>query len=142
MTKQCLIKGEAYKDERGTVSFINAFNMSEVVRLYEIAPKDQLGIRAWQGHRFEKKWFYCISGSFVINIIKLDDFHSPSQDLVPERIVLQSIYPEILSVPNGFVTGIKAIAPNSRLQIFSNFDLGESQQDDYRFPLDQWSAKW
>ena len=57
------IIGDFHKDERGTVRFVNDFDMSQVVRMYCIEPK--LGvIRAWQGQKVETKWFYAAKGSF------------------------------------------------------------------------------
>ncbi len=142
MINDFLIQGDTFTDERGKLRFANTFDMSEVVRFYEILPKDQKNIRAWQGHEFEKKWFHCISGSFVINIVKVDDFEKPSQSLDPMRFEIGSEKPNILAVPGGYATGIKANEPDSRLQVFSNFGLEESSIDDYRYPLEKWSAKW
>lgn len=142
MSNNLLIKGEVFEDERGTLRFVNAFNMEEVVRFYEITPKNQEIIRAWQGHRFEKKWFYCLSGSFVINIVEINDFNNPSDGLIPIRMELDSSKTMILAVPNGFATGIKAVSKNSRLQVFSNASLEESKDDDFRFPMGKWSAEW
>nr|WP_299067430.1 sugar epimerase [uncultured Allomuricauda sp.] len=137
-----LIKGEIFEDERGKLSFANTFDMSEIVRFYEIAPKNQQIIRAWQGHELEKKWFNCLSGSFIINIIKVDSFDNPSDYLAPTRMELNSYTAEILAVPGGFATGIKATSKDSRLQVFSNLGLNESKKDDFRFPLEKWSAEW
>nr|WP_292963295.1 MULTISPECIES: sugar epimerase [unclassified Allomuricauda] len=116
--------------------------MGEIIRFYEIAPANQDIIRAWQGHRYEKKWFYCLSGSFVVNIIEINDFNSPSKNLIPVRMELDSSNPKMLAVPGGFVTGIKATSNNARLQVFSNATLDESKKDDFRFPVDYWSADW
>ena len=58
MVSHKLIKGEQFSDNRGSLNFFNAFDMSEIKRLYEIEPIDDHIIRAWQGHQYEKKWFY------------------------------------------------------------------------------------
>ncbi|PWL39146.1 dTDP-6-deoxy-3,4-keto-hexulose isomerase [Flagellimonas aquimarina] len=142
MINDFLIKGEVFEDERGKLRFINLFDMSEIIRFYEIVPKNQQIIRAWQGHKHEKKWFHCLSGSFIINIIEIDNFSNPSDDLIPTRIVLSSQTPEILAIPNGFATGIMATLENSRLQVFSNFGINESKKDDFRYPLEKWQAEW
>ncbi|WP_222983941.1 sugar epimerase [Flagellimonas meishanensis] len=142
MISDFLIEGDTFMDDRGTLRFANTFDMSEVVRFYEILPKNQDFIRAWQGHQFEKKWFHCISGSFVINLVEIDNFKAPSEELVPVRIELDSFKPNVLAVPSGYATGIRANTPNSRLQVFSNFGLRESSEDDYRYPLEKWSAQW
>lgn len=142
MHNNFLIEGDVFKDDRGTMRFANAFNMDEIVRFYEIAPANQKIIRAWQGHRHEKKWFHCLSGSFVINLVEIDDFKYPSKDLVPKRFAIDATVPQILCVPGGYATGIKASSENARLQVFSNVPLKDSTTDDYRFPLVTWSAIW
>ena len=87
MVSHRLIMGERFSDDRGSLNFFNAFDMSEITRLYEIEPIDSNVIRAWQGHQYEKKWFYCSAGSFVINLIKLDDFETPSSNIVSQRFL-------------------------------------------------------
>ncbi|WP_421811688.1 dTDP-6-deoxy-3,4-keto-hexulose isomerase [Flagellimonas sp.] len=142
MQNDFLITGDTFQDERGEMRFFNTLNMSEIVRFYEISPANQNMIRGWQGHQQEKKWFYCLSGSFVINIIEINDFNKPSDNLTPIRIELDASNPKILAVPGGFVTGIKATSGHARLQVFSNAALNDSKNDDFRFPVDQWPAEW
>lgn len=142
MADHRLIKGDLFEDERGKLRFVNAFDLQEVVRFYEIAPKNVHVIRAWQAHQQERKWFYCLSGSFVINLVQVDCFDSPSDKLVPLRIEIDDSVPQVLCVPGGYATGIKATTEGSRLQVFSNFGLAASKKDDFRFPLEKWEAKW
>ncbi|SNY99639.1 WxcM-like domain-containing protein [Flagellimonas pacifica] len=142
MPENSILKGDAFEDDRGILRFVNSFDMTEIVRFYEIEQKGTQIIRGWQGHKLEKKWFYCLSGSFVINIVEIDDFSNPSEHLIPCRIELDSKSPEILAVHNGFATGIKASTSNSRLLVFSNFGLKDSSNDDFRFPKEKWSAVW
>ncbi|WP_293295416.1 WxcM-like domain-containing protein [Allomuricauda sp.] len=142
MRNNLVIAGDTFQDERGEMRFFNSLNMNEIVRFYEISPANQDIIRGWQGHQHEKKWFYCLSGGFVINIIEINDFNRPSEDLTPIRVELESSNPRILAVPGGFVTAIRATSNNARLQVFSNAALNDSKNDDFRFPIDQWSAEW
>ncbi|TMM53797.1 hypothetical protein FEE95_18030 [Maribacter algarum] len=137
-----LIHGANFSDERGGLNFFNSFEMKEIVRMYEIAPSDTSTIRGWQGHKEEKKWFYCHSGSFVMNLIQIDDFDSPSRIITPERLLLASEKPSILEISGGYATGFKAQEENSKLLVFSNFSLEESKNDDFRFPLGQWPGQW
>lgn len=137
-----LIKGDKFIDERGVLRFFNDFDLSEIVRLYEIAPADTKTVRAWQGHQLEKKWFHCLSGSFIINLIKIDSFVAPSANLVPQKIILNFEESNVLSIPKGYATGIKAAKENSRLMVFSNFNVADSKKDDYRFPVNKWKANW
>ena len=137
-----LIQGASFTDERGKLNFFNALDMSTIVRFYEIAPNDTNTVRGWQGHKDEKKWFYCNTGAFVVNLVKLDNFESPSNLLKPKRLILEENNPCILKISGGYATGFKATEENSRLQVFSNFTLEESKNDDFRFPIDTWEAKW
>lgn len=137
-----LIEGASFSDTRGTLHFCNEFNMSETIRFYVIAPSDTDIVRAWQGHRQEKKWFYCNSGAFIINLIKVDDFENPSRSIVPERFILKAKTPAVLEVTGGYATGLKAMENESKLMVFSNFNLEESKNDDFRYDLKTWQANW
>lgn len=137
-----LVKGDTFSDQRGALRFFNDLDMREIVRFYEISPSDTKIIRAWQGHKKEKKWFYCSTGAFIIQLIKIDSFEEPSDQLETERVILRADHPTILLVSEGFATGIKSLEPGSKLQVFSNFTVEQSKQDDYRFPPEKWKVKW
>ena len=137
-----LIEGANFTDERGGLNFFNEFDMSQIVRMYEISPSSIISVRGWQGHKEEKKWFYCNAGSFIMNLIQVDDFNSPSKTSSPNRFVLDAKKPSVLEISGGYATGFKAQEENSKLIVFSNFSLEESKNDDFRFPLDQWVVEW
>lgn len=134
-----IIRGNIFTDERGGLRFFNGFDMKEVVRLYQISPASPDIFRAWQGHKNEKKWFYCISGSFIVYLVKLDNFESPSAALLPEMIALSVTEPAVLEVPGGYASGIKSTEVGSSLMVFSNFTVEASQKDDYRYAPDYWA---
>lgn len=136
------IQGENFSDQRGGLNFFNNFDMSEIVRMYEIMPSDISTIRGWQGHRNEKKWFYCNSGAFTFNLVKLDDFNALSKTIAPKRFILEAKKPTVLEISGGYATGFKAQTENSKLLVFSNFSLEESKNDDFRFPVGTWAAQW
>ncbi|MDO1514307.1 sugar epimerase [Maribacter confluentis] len=131
--------GAIHTDERGTIKFFNSLDMAEIVRMYEICPASTELIRAWQGHQFEKKWFYCNEGSFNINLVKVADFKASSPLLVPQKIVLESSKPCFLALPGGYATGIRSLEKNSKITVFSNYSLEDSKNDDYRFPVEHWT---
>ena len=137
-----IIQGANFRDERGGLNFFNEFDMSDIIRMYEISPSDTDNIRGWQAHKHEKKWFYCNSGSFIVNLIEVDNFESPSQALVAEQFVLEASKPNVLEITGGYATGFRAKEANSKLIVFSNFSLEESKNDDFRFPFDEWDAEW
>lgn len=133
-----IIKGGTYSDLRGSMRFVNDFRFEDVKRFYFIKHPDTSVVRAWQGHQFEKKYFYPISGSFVLAWVKIDDFNNPSNDLIPEYHILSAVNSEIISVPKGYANGIKALEPNSELMILSDMNLEESTNENIRFPADKW----
>jgi dTDP-4-dehydrorhamnose 3,5-epimerase len=133
-----IIKGGSFTDERGTIRFVNDFCFEDVKRFYFIKHPDTSVVRAWQGHQFEKKYFYPISGSFVVAWVKIDKFENPSDNLIPEYHILSAKNSEILSVPKGYANGLKALEPNSELMIFSDLNLEESVNEKIRYPADKW----
>ena len=136
--KPTIIHGGIFSDERGSMRFVNDFRFEDVKRFYFIKHTDTSVIRAWQGHQFEKKYFYPISGSFIVAWVKIDDFNNPAKDLIPEYHVLSAQNSEIVSVPKGYANGLKALEPNSEIMIFSDMSLDESVKEKIRFPSDWW----
>ena len=66
MSEPILIKGGLSVDDRGSVSFVNDFNFSDVKRFYMIQNHVQGFVRAWHGHKkrqnifmllMEMQWF-------------------------------------------------------------------------------------
>ena len=88
------------------------------------------------------KWFYCHTGAIVVHLIHVDNFEDPSPLLKPKRIILEAKNPMILEISGGYATGFKALEENSTLQVFSNFSLDESKNDDFRYPIEKWDAEW
>lgn len=133
-----IIKGGSFSDSRGNIRFVNDFMFSDVKRFYFIKHPDTSIIRAWQCHQLEKKYFYTITGSFVIAWVKIDDFENPSDDLIPEYHILSAKNSEILSVPKGYANGLKALEPDSEIMIFSDTTLDDSVKESIRYPADKW----
>lgn len=136
--KPTIIKGDHFTDVRGSMRFVNDFQIGDVKRFYFIKHPDTSVVRAWQGHQFEKKYFYPISGSFVVAWVKIDDFENPSEDLIPEYHIHSANNSEILSIPKGYANGLKALESNSELMIFSDMSLEESDRENIRYPSDWW----
>lgn len=136
--KPTIIKGGTFSDERGSMRFVNDFNFTDVKRFYFIKHPNTTFVRAWQAHQFEKKYFYPISGSFVVAWVKIDDFEKPSKNLIPEYHILSVKNCEVLSIPNGYANGLKALEPNSEILLFSDMNLEDSLSENIRYPSDWW----
>ena len=133
-----IIKGGTFTDSRGIMRFVNGFDFPDVKRFYFIKHPDTSVVRAWQGHEIEKKYFYPITGSFIVAWVKIDDFKNPSDDLIPEYHLLSAQNSEILSIPKGYANGLKALEPNSELMIFSDLGVEMSVREKIRYPADKW----
>lgn len=137
-SKPSLIKGNQHSDERGTVSFINDFDLSPVKRMYTIQHPSTTTVRAWQGHKIESKYFKCLKGRFLVAVVAIDDWVSPSENLKPERYILDANNTEVLHIPAGYANGFKALDTDSELLVFSNLDLESAKNDQYRFDENLW----
>lgn len=136
--KPTLIKGDLHIDERGKLSFCNDFDMEEVRRFYIVENADTKVARAWQGHQREQKWFFVISGSFMIGLVEPDNWHSPSLNLPVSTYTLKATDNSVLHIPGGFANGFKALEPHSKMMVFSNFTLEEGRSDHFRFDSSLW----
>jgi dTDP-4-dehydrorhamnose 3,5-epimerase len=136
------IPGAVFEDERGLLTFFNTFDMTAIKRMYQIAPANTTMIRAWQGHKIERKWFYCIQGSFLIQTVAIDDFDAPNAKTEIQKHQLSEKEPKVMHLPGGHASGIQATTPNSVLLVFSDVTLEDSKNDDYRFPVDYWKTEW
>ncbi len=125
-------------DERGSMHFVNDFHFDDVKRFYFIKHPDTRIVRAWQGHQFEKKYFFTITGIFVVAWVKIDNFTNPSFNLIPEYHILSHQNCEVLFIPKGYANGLKALEPDSEIMIFSNLSLEESIKEGIKYPSELW----
>lgn len=136
--KPKIIEGGIFNDERGIIRFVNDFHFEDVKRFYFIKHIDTSVVRAWQGHQFEKKYFYPISGSFVVAWVKIDDFNNPAKNLKPEFYILSVTNSEIIEIPKGYANGLKALEPNSEIMVLSDKSLNDSINEKIRYPANYW----
>jgi dTDP-4-dehydrorhamnose 3,5-epimerase-like enzyme len=130
-----ILVSEAFKDQRGSLYAFPTFNLSEIVRIYSIEPAGTNFIRAWQGHRKERKWFLVNSGSFEFQTIPLADTQYPIEE-GRKTWYLHSCVQQVLAIPAGYLNGFRALEDESRLLVFSDFDLEASKFDHIRYSLD------
>jgi len=133
-----IIEGEIFRDERGQISSLNSFRFPGVERFYFIHHPDVSVIRGWHGHRFEKKWFYCVKGAFTLALVEIDNWENPSLMLQPQIYHLTETRSKIVAVPEGYANWIKAKIPDSVLLVFSGKILAESYADSWRYDKKMW----
>ena len=120
-----IIPGGNHKDNRGTITFNNDFDASAIKRIYTIQNENTSIIRAWQGHKIEKRWFSAIKGSFEIKLIKIENWENPDKNSEVSTIILNDKNLDTLCVPNGYISSIQALEENSKLLAMSDYQLGE-----------------
>lgn len=135
------IVGGQHTDERGTLCFINDFDMTPVKRFYTISHPDTSIIRGWRGHKIEQRWFHVSRGSFEIKLVQIDDWVKPNRNLTQDVFILTSEESTVLHVPVGFASSLRAFEPDSKLIVFADTDIQNTQHDDYLFPVDYFNQE-
>tara|TARA_B110000027_G_C16040778_1_gene265278 strand:+ start:401 stop:850 length:450 start_codon:yes stop_codon:yes gene_type:complete len=135
-----LINVQLSYDDRGELTHCNnfSFQKKKIKRFYQISNHKMNFVRAWHGHKFEKKYILIIQGSLKICTIKIDNWRLPSKKLNKKTFILTEKNPQILYIPGGFAHGTQNLNLNTKFIVFSNFDIKQSLTDDYRFESDYW----
>ena len=126
-----IISGGLSVDDRGSVTFVNDFNFSDVKRFYVVENHRAGFIRAWHGHEKEGKYVFVVKGTALIGTV---DMNSES----PKKYILSDRSPKILYIPPGYANGFKTLEEDTRIIFYSTSTLQDSLGDDIRFPFDRW----
>jgi len=129
-----IILGGSHLDNRGLLSYNNSFDAGVIKRIYVIENKLNF-IRRWQGHKIEQRWFSAIKGEFEIQLIKIDNWDRPNKELEKVTINLSDENLDILHIPAGYLTSVKALIEGARLLVMADYKLGDIK-DDYKFLAD------
>lgn len=133
MTEPKIIEGGVAVDDRGSLTFSNDFDMSEVKRFYMVENFDNNIVRAYHGHLKEAKYVFVPQGSVLIILVKMNGKKIEGK---PVKFFLSSRKPQVLFVPPSYANGFKALEDNTKIMFFSTSTLQESRGDDYRFEWD------
>jgi len=134
-----LISGGRHEDARGTLRFVNDFDMSEVKRFYTISNSAEQPKRGWIMHKRETKWFFPVTGVTKIEVEK------EGGDGQRRSFLLNAAEPAVLQVPPNHWFLIDqspnlqspsppflSTLPSPEVQVFSNCHVGEFPNDDFR----------
>lgn len=133
MEQPKITKGGTHTDERGTVSFNNDFDMSQIKRFYTIQHPDVNVVRAWRAHKIEQRWFSVCRGEFVIKLVEIDNWEKPNRKLPQLVFVLNAGENDVLHVPKGYASSLQATVADSKLMVFADTNIGDVNTDDYLF---------
>jgi dTDP-4-dehydrorhamnose 3,5-epimerase-like enzyme len=135
-----LIKGGIHTDQRGRISFVNDMKFDAIERFYIISNSAENSLRAWQGHKIDNKYFYCVQGTVKVHYVKIDNWESPSKNLKVESMILSAAESNVLHIPEGYANAIESLEVESKLISFSTLPLDRTGEDDVRFDSDMWSV--
>lgn len=127
-----IISGNKHIDERGTLHYVNDFDMSNVKRMYMITPSDVP--RSWRGHMIEQRWFYVVNGSFEIYLTKIDNWEMPDPNLAVETYNLSADSAQVICVPAGYASNFRPLFPESKIMIYADASINSGVSDEYKFP--------
>jgi dTDP-4-dehydrorhamnose 3,5-epimerase-like enzyme len=127
-----IINGGLSVDDRGSVTFVNDFDFSNVKRFYVVENHRCGFIRAWHGHEKEGKYVFVVSGTALIGAVKMDEDSA-------KKFVLSDRNPKVLYIPPGYANGFKTLEENTKIIFYSTSTLQDSLGDDIRFPYDKWN---
>lgn len=130
------IPGGIAEDHRGSIRFVNDFDMTAVKRFYIIENKDTETVRGWRAHRTEQRWFYVLDGSFSLKTVQIDDWERPSPNLPINEKILRKADQQVIHVPVGYGTAFQALEPGSRLLVFADYGIDHAKEDDYTWAAD------
>ena len=133
-----IIQGGSFSDHRGSISYVNDFSFAGIERFYIISNSESNPIRAWQGHKLDAKNFYCISGSFKIHFVKIDNWENPSKDLLVETVTASVSDSKIIHIPAGYANAVESLEKDSKLISFSTLPLSNVSEDDVRYESNYW----
>ena len=123
------------------MDYVNDLDLSIIKRMYFTTNTEVGFFRGWQGHKIESRWFFCVKGSFEVKLVEIDNWDNPSEILESKVYILEEKNPKVLYIPNGYVNGFTSLESDSKLMILSNYKLGETINDDFRFESNNWQTK-
>lgn len=138
MPEPRLIPGGSASDDRGRLYFANEFDLEQVRRFYVVENFANRTVRAWHAHKHERKWVIAIEGAALACCVEVDDWENPSPDLPVHRFTLDATSPAVLEIPAGYANGAMSLLEGTKLLYLSDAALGESLDDDYRYPPRHW----
>ncbi|GAA4146757.1 hypothetical protein GCM10022216_32070 [Sphingobacterium kyonggiense] len=130
-----IIKGGEFQDERGFIRFVNDFDMTSIRRFYILSNSSEKILRGWRGHRTENRWFFSIRGNYKIDVVKIDNWESPSENLEVCSYFLHERDNKVLNIPEGYATLIQSLTSSNELLIFADFNIEHAKEDDYVYDV-------
>jgi len=133
-----VVQGDLAIDDRGSLRFVNDFDLRKYRRFYIVESHRSEFIRAWHGHKVEGKAFVVTRGSALIGAVQIDDWDTPNPEAFVDRVVLSAGKPSVFVVPQGYANGLMTLSADTQVLVFSTMLLADAIGDDFRFPARHW----
>jgi dTDP-4-dehydrorhamnose 3,5-epimerase-like enzyme len=134
-----LIAGGTVTDDRGTLTFVNGFDLSNCCRSYIVTNHAAGFVRAWHAHRREGKYVTVLRGAAIVGAVLIEDWDHLDPNSKVHRYVLSERSPAVLYIPPGYANGAMSLTSDTMLQYFSTSTLDESKGDDVRIDARFWN---
>jgi len=131
-----IIQGGNHHDQRGSIQFMNDFDMSLVKRFYCITNANTEVKRGWRGHKIEQRWFFASHGTFSIKLVRIDNWENPDKHGLITDFTLTDDEIAVLHVPAGYASLIQSKSENASLFIFADHHIAHAKLDDYLYDVD------
>lgn len=122
--------GSKITDDRGHILFNNNIKLEGVKRFYIVGNHQANFIRAWHGHKYERKYITCISGAAIVCYRSLD----PKDEIITRTVL--SPNGTVLEIPPGNYNGWMSLTDDTQLLVLSCSTIEESMADDFRKDVD------
>jgi dTDP-4-dehydrorhamnose 3,5-epimerase len=139
MEEPSVIPGGSAVDDRGVLSFVNDLPVRDFRRFYIVSNHAAGFVRAWHGHRRERKAVFVVSGAALVCAVRIDDWASPAADAPIHRHVLSERNPSAVLIPPGYANGFMSLTPETRVCFLSSSSLEDAADDDIRYPARFWN---
>lgn len=147
-----LIDGGQAIDDRGILRFfMDGIPWPRIKRFYTVYNYQQGFCRAWHGHQLESKWVYCMRGAALFKLTELSSMISITneKDVIEDINLSAKVYsftlhcsmPKLLYIPAGYFNGFKTLEFGTEIQFFSDADLEQSKNDDYRMDINKFKPE-
>jgi dTDP-4-dehydrorhamnose 3,5-epimerase-like enzyme len=139
LNEPSILSGGISVDDRGMVSFHNSLDLTEWRRFYFVSNHEVGFVRAWHGHKIERKIAVPVSGTFLLACVRIKNWEAPDTAEQPQLYTLSSNSPRALYIPAGFANGFKSLTQHSTIMFLSSSTLEQSHSDDFRYPWNYWN---
>ena len=133
-----LIEGGLAVDDRGTVAFVNDFDLAPVRRFYVVSNHRQ-GLRPRLARSSHERKFVTVLRGLRPRLLRADRrLGRPFAGAAVSALRAFGAQPSVVEIPEGYANGFMSLTDDVSVMFFSSSTLEESHGDDVRYPARHW----